>query len=907
MAITNPPRGDDRTGGLTINEPAAAIGYTLFVLQRDTQKVYLLDPLGRVAHIYHIQEPLPGRGIVHAKLMDNANLLIMAYIPHVALLEIDPRGNIVWRYDDIRGLHHDFLKMPNGNILMLAVARKTRQEAIAAGANPQFVHHDGVKYDYLLEVRPTYPTGGEIVWQWSAWDHLVQDFDPAKPNYGAIADRPERIDLNFLLQAIQERRAAFPNDWLHTNAIDYNPQLDQIMLSPRHFSELWIIDRSTTTQEARGSTGGNSGMGGDLIYRWGNPRAYARGDTSDQRLFWQHHTHWIPPGLPGAGNILVFNNGNEMPGDERLYSSVDEIVPPVDGYRYRRAANSPYSPDALEWTYVAPTPADFYAPYISGAQRLPNGNTLITDGTAGTIFQATPDGKTAWKYTVPWHYHISLWQDKGPPRLTQGTPDKLTPVIKNIVYRAYWYPPDHPGLQALDLTPAGPYLQGDQDLLYWARHALIAGDFGEPLARSHFDIYIDENALIYFKPHCAQEDAQPSFFLHIYPAYITDIPARMQERGFQNKNFNFQAQDVHAVGDSCMAIALPPRYQIERIKTGQQTDEQTLWSADITIPDDSADPPFDIRLDENALTYSKPHCAAEDTRAPFYLHIFPARAADLPAHRREHGFDALDFNFDANQIQAPAGGCASRVALPNYAIDRIRTGQHTAAGPLWRAGIKIPAGRQKYGFDIRLDESARALTYSRRICAQQDTRARFYLHIYPVRPLDLPAHSRERGFDAIDFNFEDNQVQAPDGGCIAARRLPGYPIERIRTGQYTPSGKLWRADLNFADNPLPDIRFDIRLSENILTYAKQPCVAADARRKFFLHIIPVNAIDLPAHRQEYGFDALDFNFHGDEVKISGDRCAAAAALPTYPIRRILTGQFTHAEGKIWQTEINPNE
>ena len=286
----NPTPVDDRAGGLLINEPTAAQGYTLFTLQRDTQKAYLLDPLGKVAHTYHIQQPLPGRGIVHAKLLDNANLLIMTETPQIMLMEIDPRGNIVWRYDSVRGLHHDFLKMPNGNILLLVKGRKTRAQAIAAGANPQFVHQDGVKYDYLLEIRPIYPSGGEIVWRWSAWDHLVQDFDPSKPNYGAIAEHPELIDLNFLLQSISERRPFYPNDWLHANAIDYNPQLDQIMLSPRHFSELWIIDHSATTQEAHGHTGGNSGMGGDLLYRWGNPRAYARGTRADQRLFWQHHT-----------------------------------------------------------------------------------------------------------------------------------------------------------------------------------------------------------------------------------------------------------------------------------------------------------------------------------------------------------------------------------------------------------------------------------------------------------------------------------------------------------------------------------------------------------------------------------------------------------------------------------------
>ena len=128
---------------------------------------------------------------------------------------------------------------------------------------------------------------------------------------------------------------------------------------------------------------------------------------------------------------------------------------------------------------------------MSGAQRLPNGNTFIVDSLAGTIFQATPDGKTAWKYTIPWHYRFSLWQyGRAPARLTHRSPLDL-PLIKNEMYRASWYPPGYAGLQALDLTP-GAYLEDTPDLLEWARAALLAGDFGERLADSDFDIYLDD-------------------------------------------------------------------------------------------------------------------------------------------------------------------------------------------------------------------------------------------------------------------------------------------------------------------------------------------------------------------------------------------------------------------------------
>ncbi len=580
----HPPRGNERGAGLMLNEPDAMRGYTLFVV-RVTQKIYLIDPLGRVAHTWHIADALPDRITNHAKLLDNGNLMIMAYSfapgALVTIAEIDPRGNIVWRYNS-PGLHHDFLKMPNGNVLLLVDARKTREEAIAAGANPEFVSEIGLLHDYLIEVRPTGKTGGEIVWQWSVWDHLIQDFDPAKPNYGAVAEHPERIDINFPLEPLN--KSHYAGDWTHINAIDYNPDLDQIMLSPRHFSELWIIDHSATTQEARGHSGGNSGMGGDLLYRWGNPRAYKHGDAADQRIFWQHQTHWIPPGLPGAGNILLFSNGHELPGNQRRYSSIDEITPPVNGYRYRRPDNAAYPPAKPAWTYVADPPADFNAPIRSGAQRLPNGNTLIAHGPAGTIFQVTPDGKTAWKYIAPMHYYISPPQDaESPAPLTHE--DGQGDIIQNTIYRAYWYPPDHPGLQTLDLAP-GASLEDTPNLLEWARAALASGDFAQPLADANYDIYRyngeDGDTLIYFKQSCAEEDTQAKFFLHIFPAHARDLPAASQEHGFYNRDFEFNGRGKASDG-ICVAIAPLPDYPIQRIRTGQYTDAGQVWRADITL------------------------------------------------------------------------------------------------------------------------------------------------------------------------------------------------------------------------------------------------------------------------------------------------------------------------------------
>ena len=249
-----------RTVGLLVNEPESMRGYTLIPGLLNNY-VHLIDHLGRIAHSWQFENR-----VTDAKLLDNGNLLIGANAEQAyynSIVEIDPDGNIVWKYTHSGGdLHHDFLKMPNGNVLMLARGITTREEAIAAGANPDLIPSDaGMIYDYLIEVRPTGSEDGEIVWKWSTWDYLVQDFDPNKPNYGVIADHPELIDINYRTRLWWRDTVDSAFDWQHTNAIDYNPELDQIALSPRHFGELWMIDHSAATEDAVARSSGNTGNG----------------------------------------------------------------------------------------------------------------------------------------------------------------------------------------------------------------------------------------------------------------------------------------------------------------------------------------------------------------------------------------------------------------------------------------------------------------------------------------------------------------------------------------------------------------------------------------------------------------------------------------------------------------------
>ncbi|MCA8968619.1 MAG: aryl-sulfate sulfotransferase [Planctomycetes bacterium] len=431
------------TVGLLQDGPSATDLFTLVSPLAHT-KTFLLDPRGRVVHEWSSNYP-PG---VVSYLENNGHLLRAGRLFNVDFIEtggdggiveeFDFEGNKVWEYTHSTSdyvLHHDFERLPNGNILMLAWEKISKNDAIAAGRDPNSFVKDEVWPDKIIEVRPTGPTSGVIVWEWHAWDHIVQDFDPTKPHYAVTtASRPDRIDVNYVIDTFA--------DWMHANAIDYNASLDQIMVSIRSFDEIWIIDHSTTTVEAAGETGGNSGRGGNLLYRWGNPRAYKRGSLADQKLFKQHDAHWIPNGLPGAGNVLVFNNGIARPGGNA--SSVDEIVlPRRDGTNNYVMAGPTWGPNEATWSWKAPVPTDFYSAFVSGAQRLPNGNTRICGGWIGEAFEVTPSGTVVWAYTNPVR--------ERPVAMSQG--DVPT---NNWLFRAPAFAPDHPAIVGKNLVPGEP-------------------------------------------------------------------------------------------------------------------------------------------------------------------------------------------------------------------------------------------------------------------------------------------------------------------------------------------------------------------------------------------------------------------------------------------------------------------
>ena len=376
-------------------------GYTL-ISPNNVGNSYLLDMNGVAVKTWHGT----GHPASMAYMLADSSILRPSMDP-VGLFQAGGAGGRIQRIDGADVVvwdflfstsdhqqHHDIEPMPGGNVLLIAWERKTQAEAEAAGR--QFIDRD-MWPTLIVEVEPAGSSGGRVVWEWHAWDHLIQDVDPGLPNYGVISEHPELIDINASTVGPEG------GDWLHANAIDYHPQFDQILLSSKKTSEFYVIDHSTTSEEAAGHTGGNSGMGGDILYRWGNPQVYDRGDAADQYYYVIHGANWIDEGLPGAGHILTFNNG-DRPGYVNDYSTVAEIVPPVDEFgHYTIGPTASFGPDAPVWTHGGP--AGFYGgPRQCGAFRLPNGNTLISLAPGGVIFEVTAAGATVWEY----HHGVNI-------------------------------------------------------------------------------------------------------------------------------------------------------------------------------------------------------------------------------------------------------------------------------------------------------------------------------------------------------------------------------------------------------------------------------------------------------------------------------------------------------------------
>ncbi len=413
------------TIGLQYNSAGASEGYTLFTPEWNTN-TYLIDNCGEVVNTWTFSER-PG---LTAYLLEDGNVLRAGKDS----LEIrDWDNNVVWSFDMgsiSANQHHDIEPMPNGRILCLVWDNYPKAQAIDMGKDSTSLPGTELKLERIVELKPDAPGTAIIVWEWKAADHLVQDFDPTKLNYGVIADSPELIDINY-----DTYNAADP---IHFNSIDYDPDLDLILLSARHLSEIFIIDHSTTTLEAASHSGGMYGKGGDLLWRWGNPQAYGAGGPSDQKLFKQHDAKWIEDGFVDEGKISVFNNDG-LTG-AATNSAVHVLEPNLVGGVFT-STNGMYDPQDFVWSWEGDALGEtVFGGKKCGVHFLENGNALMTQTESGRMIEVNRNGDVVWVYENP---HGDIIYNQG------DTP------MSNDFFRVHRYLPTYAGLSGATLTPNG--------------------------------------------------------------------------------------------------------------------------------------------------------------------------------------------------------------------------------------------------------------------------------------------------------------------------------------------------------------------------------------------------------------------------------------------------------------------
>lgn len=351
----------------------------VFAIENGGTESYLIDKTGKKVKQWSLNtnlgndlEILPDGRLIGIFKADNPDFSFGGGGGIVKILSKE--GNVEWEYEYASSehlSHHDVEMLPNGNVLFLVWERIPVQEAKAAGANTDI----DIYTEALIEINPQ---TNNIVWEWHSFDHIVQDeFPQITQTYGQLNQKPELININYNIQQSN-------GDIMHANGIDYDENKDIIYISVNFYNEVWVIDHSTTTQEASTNIGGNYNKGGNLLYRFGNPNTY-KSNFGTQLFDRNHFPNLLEGDEPGAGNVLVYSNGNTSE-----QSTVYELKIPDPLELKIDADNEP----SIVWDFTDP---NLFFGKISGAVRLKNGNTLICEGDYG-FWEVTPDKKIAWKY-----------------------------------------------------------------------------------------------------------------------------------------------------------------------------------------------------------------------------------------------------------------------------------------------------------------------------------------------------------------------------------------------------------------------------------------------------------------------------------------------------------------------------
>ena len=222
-----------------------------------------------------------------------------------------------------------------------------------------------------------------------------------------------------------------------------------------------------------------------------------------------------------------------------------------------------------------------------------------------------------------------------------------------------------------------------------------------PVASSTFDVYRDGDALVYVKDPCEEEDIEAAFGLHVYPLHSGNLSADRRLDGFNHRLFRFWDHGVR-VGNRCIAVVSLSDYSVVAVQTGQLDATGWLWDVSFGVTPPQVDATvlaggplastvFGVYRDDGALTYVRDGCTEDETQATFFLHVVPVDPEDLPADRKQYGFDNRDFEF-WQRGGVNDGRCVAVVALPDYPIVSVSTGQYDETGQLWAVEFAIPDG-----------------------------------------------------------------------------------------------------------------------------------------------------------------------------------------------------------------------
>ncbi|MBN1575906.1 MAG: aryl-sulfate sulfotransferase [Chitinispirillaceae bacterium] len=389
----------------SITLPASASlsdGYILYGTY-DGKTTILLDKNGEIVHTWthtskngYVVYMLESGNILRSGVVANNVTYPTGAMPLQEIIEeVDSSSGVVWTYqlsNENYITHHDMKPMPDGHILACAFELMTREKMIAAGIDTALLTGGSgmgggrtktLLAEMIFELDPHAAGGPKIVWEWHIWDHVVPKAQAAL--------HPELFSGSLGPAAIGQ--------WVHLNGIDYCAKTDLIVFTSRLFSEVYVIDHGTTTQQAAGHTGGRHNRGGDLLYRWG--RAFNYLGTGDTIIKTLHCPTWIPDGYPGAGNILFFHNNtsNPMTFTSTETSQVIEINPPRDADGgFMATPGTPFGPDKPDWIYDPDS--NMFSGYMSSAFRLKNGNTLVHECQGARLREVTPDGRIVWMDTM---------------------------------------------------------------------------------------------------------------------------------------------------------------------------------------------------------------------------------------------------------------------------------------------------------------------------------------------------------------------------------------------------------------------------------------------------------------------------------------------------------------------------